>query len=129
MPGKSWTSQDDFEAWAWTGEDLDTTPGSVLIATGETMAEGLSPVYECASYLRHTRCVIAGSAPEGTTILLRYRVGATESACGEAVWSGWFNGLRGDGDAHADLLMDMLNREIDPTGLGCIQYQVRLYSE
>lgn len=129
MPAKAWTSQDDWELWSWTDEDLTTTPGSVLIAAGESMAEGLSPVYECASCLRHTRCVVAGNAPEGTTIVLRYRVGATESACGAATWSDWFNGLRGDTETHIDLLADMLNREIDPAGLGFIQYQVRLYSE
>jgi hypothetical protein len=129
MPEKAWTSEADFEAWVWTDADTDTTPGSVLIAVGEAMAEGLSPVYECASYRNHARCLLAGNAPTGTNILVRYRIGATELACTEADWSPWYNGLSGESTASVDLLVDLLNRAVDATGLAFVQYQVRLYSE
>jgi hypothetical protein len=75
------------------------------------------------------RAVLAGNAPEGTTILVAYRVGATAVACEAATWSDWFNGLYGDTTTHIDLLTDMLNNSVDPEGLAFIQYKVRLYSE
>ena len=123
-----WTSQADFEDWTWTNADLDTTAGSVLVEEGQVMAEGTSPVYEFTTATRHSRAVFAGNVPEGANIVCRYRVGATEVACEAASYSGWFNGLYGEGQAEIDLMVDMLNRSLDPAAAFFVQWQVRLYA-
>lgn len=125
---KTWTSQADFEAWTWTNGDTDTVPGSVLIAEGQAMAEGTSPVYEFTTATRHARGVFSGNVPEGANIVCRYRVGATEVACEAASYSDWFNGLYGEGSASVDLVTDMLNRSLDPAAAFFVQWQVRLYA-
>ncbi len=124
---KEWTSQSDFEEWAWTNGDTDSVPGSVVIAEGENMAEGISPVYEFTTASRHSRGVFAGNVPQGSNIMVAYRVGVSEGACEVAGWSEWFNGLYGEGSAEIDLMADMLNRDMDPTLAFFVQWKVRLY--
>ena len=128
-----WTSQEDWEECALTDCDTTTVPGSVLIAVGERMGVVETLATEVPSFLGHSRCVVYGKLPLGANIVLRYRIGASESAVGEATWSNWLGGWvfvdtdTREARTEIDLLLDLLNRAVDDTGLGWFQYQVRLY--
>ena len=128
-----WTSEEDWEECALTDCDTTTTPGSVLIAVGERMGEVLTPIAEVPSFLAHSRCVVLGMLPIGANIVLRYRIGESESAVELAEWSPWFAGfvfvdvVTREARAEIDLLLDLLNRGIDDSGKGFFQYDVRLY--
>lgn len=128
-----WTSQDDFEECALTHCDTTTVPGSVLIEVGERMGELLTPITEVPSFLGHSRVILTGLLPIGSNIILRYRIGEDEAACGAASWSDWFAGWvfvdigTREARAEIDLLVDLLNRGIDDTGKGYFQHDVRLY--
>ena len=128
-----WTSQGDWEECALTDCDTTTTPGSVLIDVGERMGEVLTPATLVPSFLAHSRCVVLGMLPVGANIVLRYRIGESQVACEAADWSPWFAGFvfvdvdTREARAEIDLLLDLLNREIDDSGKGWFQWQVRLY--
>lgn len=127
------TTQADFEECSLTHCDTTTVPGAVLVETGERMGELVTPAVLVPSFLGHSRCVVTGKLTLGSNIVLRYRIGASESACEAAEWSDWFAGWvfldmeTREAVATVDLLVDLLNRSIDDSDKGWFQYDVRLY--
>ena len=83
MAEKIWTSQQDFEGWAWTNGDTTTTPGSVLVEAGQVSAVGLSPVYQATGWTSWRAITITGSRPAGTSYYFRFKTGETAGGLGE----------------------------------------------
>ena len=130
---KVWTSEEDWEACTLADADTETAPGSVLVDAGEAMAEVTTPVYERVGVTHQSRVVIGAHLPEGSNVVVRYRVGATESACGSAEWSDWFGAFvfvdldTREATAVFDLLLDSLNRSISEADQAFVQYNARVY--
>ena len=109
MASQIWTSKADWDTWTWTHGDTATTPGSVLVAAGQTSAVGVSPAYQCANWVRWSRISVQGVCPTGANYYLRFKTATLQAGLAGASWSEYIDGIDVNGTIYFDLRTFVLN--------------------
>lgn len=115
-----YTSMADWQGWTWDPEgsvDLESEPGTVLLAAGQRQARGRvrgqHPDYAEGGW---SYWFLHGCQPVGKRIYGRIRVAATEEGLDSAEWSPYMGGWQ--------YLVDPESGEPDSTGRGLAAYDI-----
>lgn len=127
MPAKTWTTQADFQSWTLI-DLVATAEGTLALAEGVAMGTGRSPAYEATGWNRWGRLRFEVEQPVGTSVYVRWRSGATESACLAADWSPWDDVTNDDGVINLDLGLYYRNNPEASVG-AWVQIEVDLLAE